>query len=109
MYSTPGAIRTAKNQVIFPFTIDGPNIKQIPTRERTPPASSQRQPAKKPPTIRASPTKPTWTIAGCVKGFGIPSPMAMITMTATANALTIRATQRHKVAARLVVFMDAGF
>jgi hypothetical protein len=33
--------------------------------------------------------------------------MAMITITATANALTIRAIQRHKVAGRLIVFINA--
>ena len=113
MESTPGAAKAARNHVILPFPVIviDTNSEQTPTSESIPPTNSHRQPARKPATTKKSPTPPRNSkVNGCVRIFptGILSPIAMITITAMSNALTIRAIQRHTVAERLVIFMD-GF
>jgi hypothetical protein len=54
---------------------------------------------------RASARNPIWTEIGCVKGFGIPSPIAITTIIKTSNVPRIRAVQRHAAADSLVVFI----
>ena len=112
----PGAAMTAKNHVIFPFRIVGSTNAATPTNEIIPPASSHRQPARSPPTMKTNPMNPNdsvvkgWaTTFATIRNIGIPSPTAMIIIIARARALTIRAIQRHTVEDRLFVFIDGRF